>query len=630
MENEAHPPPAAGSEYVELRGELRRAAVLESVVGLLSWDQETMMPPAGGAARAEQLAAVSALAHERRTSTRIGDLLAACEADAALLRDGAVAANVREARRQFDRAVRLPSAFVGEFARTTSEAVEVWRSARERSDFAEFKPHLERVLELSRERAELLGAGPTGNQRYDALLEDYEPGMRSDAIQATFDALRPRVRQLIDRVAGSSVTPDEAPMRAPIPIPAQVEFNQQVVRALGFSMQAGRLDTSTHPFCSDIGPGDTRLTTRYTAIGFPDALSSSMHEAGHGLYEQGLPTGEHFGEPLGQSASLGIHESQSRLWENMVGRSSFFWRWALPTAHRLFGNSVAGFTPEQMFRVVNRVQPSLIRVDSDEVTYNLHIMLRFDLERALLSGDLPVDDLPDAWNRRMQGGPRRPGARRSPRLPSRCALGQRLDRLFPDLHAREPVRGPVLASGAARPARAGRGDRQGRLRTAARMAARPHPSPWPPLHRSAALRDGDGRVAECRPAGRVPRGQGAARLRLLTRAPAPIRPPRRLLRHRSKGSLRAHLLPPNTPRLSMLQAVSRSSLPFPRHREGKVRDVYEVGDLLLLLASDRVSAFDVVMRQPVPRKGEVLTQLSAWWFRRTADIAPQPSDLGGC
>lgn len=386
--------------YESLRGEMRKAATLASVGSLLGWDQETMMPPRGGALRAEQLAVITSLAHERWTSDRIGELLAACEADAELASDEAVAANLRETRRQFDRAVRLPAAFVGEFARTTSEAVEVWRVARDRSDFAAFAPWLARVVELSREKASLLGGGG-GDGQYDALMEGFEPGVRSAEVERVFSELRPRLLELIQAADSSGAAPGRAPLDVELPIASQIEFNARIVRQLGFDVDAGRIDTSTHPFCSEIGPGDTRLTTRYQPANFPDALSSTMHETGHGLYEQGLPKAEHFGEPLAESASLGIHESQSRLWENMVGRSLEFWEWALPQANACFGEALAGFTPIDLFHAVNIVRPSLIRVESDEVTYNLHIMLRFDLERAMLSGGLPVAELPAAWNERM-------------------------------------------------------------------------------------------------------------------------------------------------------------------------------------------------------------------------------------
>lgn len=394
-------PASTHTGYQSLCDELRQAATLASIGSLLGWDQETMMPPRGAALRAEQLAMIAAVAHERWTSDRVGELLEGCEGDAELSSDSGVAANLRETRRQFDRAVRLPAAFVAEFARTTSEAVEVWRAARNRSDFAAFAPWLERVVGLSRERAALLGAA-AGDEQYDTLMEDYEPGVRSAQVEQVFGALRPRLLDLLDAVKSSGNPPDRAPLDVELPVASQVEFSARVVRQLGFDENAGRIDTSTHPFCSGIGPGDTRLTTRYQPGNFPDALSSTMHETGHGLYEQGLPKAEHFGEPLAESASLGIHESQSRLWENMVGRSAAFWEWALPEANACFGGALAGFTPDNLFRAANIVRPSLIRVESDEVTYNLHIMLRFDLERAMLSGDLPVAELPAAWNERMR------------------------------------------------------------------------------------------------------------------------------------------------------------------------------------------------------------------------------------
>jgi carboxypeptidase Taq len=395
------PDTQAAAGYRELLAELREAALLHSSVALLAWDQETMMPRAGAGLRAEQMAQLESLAHRQATQPRIGELLSRAEADSELNADPLVAANLREGRRQYDRAVQLPEALVREFTEVKSLAMEAWRDAREQSDFRAFQPWLTRIVELSRRKAECHGAGSPG-EMYDHLLQDYEPGMDSANIDQVFGELRSWLVPFVAEIAAAPHRPSDSPHRIRVPIERQKEFNRLVAERIGFDFSSGRMDVSTHPFCTFLGPGDTRLTTRYTEDRFADALSSTMHETGHALYDQGLPKGERFGQPVANVASHALHESQSRLWENQVGRSLSFWRWATPEARRILGEAVEGVTPEAITGAVNRVEPSLIRVDSDEVTYHLHIMLRYDLERALLTGELAPADLPGAWNERMK------------------------------------------------------------------------------------------------------------------------------------------------------------------------------------------------------------------------------------
>lgn len=385
--------------YTALVGALREAAVLASSQALLSWDQETGMPPRGAPLRAEQLSLLSSLVHARRTDPRIGDWIAACEADPQIRADPVQRANVREMRRDFERAARLPDSLVRELAETSSLALQAWKGAREDDDFAAFAPWLERTLELARAKAECYAAG---GDPYDALLDEWEPGMTSAELGRIFGELRARLAPLIAQIADAPPPPDPHRERRSLPVEAQREWCARVAGRIGFDFGAGRLDVSAHPFCQGVGPGDTRLTSRFRPDGFLDALLSTLHEAGHGMYEQGLPKAEHFGEPLAESVSLGIHESQSRLWENMVGRSRPFWEWALPEARRSFGGALDGLDAEELYRASNRVEPGLIRTESDETTYNLHVMLRSDLERALLGGDLAVADLPAAWNDRIR------------------------------------------------------------------------------------------------------------------------------------------------------------------------------------------------------------------------------------
>jgi carboxypeptidase Taq len=388
--------------YAELMAEMRQIATLQSVASALAWDQEVLMPNAAAPFRGEQMATVSSLTHERRTSARVGELIAACEADAALAGDEDAAANLRGIRHDYDRATRLPTELVRTMTEASALAMHAWREARERNDFAAFAPHLQKLLGLARERAACLGV-PEGGETYDALLEDFEPGMRAAELRRVFSGLRAELAPLIRAVAESGKAPDTSWQRIPLTADRQAAFNRTVLERMGFDFEAGRLDTSAHPFCEGLGPGDTRLTTRYSEEEFTSALTASMHEAGHGLYEQGLPKAQRFGQPLAEAASLGIHESQSRMWENIVGRSRPFWEWALPAMKEQLGlPAVEALDVDMVWRGMNVVQPSLIRIESDEATYNLHIMLRFELERAMLEDDLQVADLPAAWNDRMR------------------------------------------------------------------------------------------------------------------------------------------------------------------------------------------------------------------------------------
>lgn len=391
--------PTVSKSYAELAALLRDVATIGSVAGLLGWDQETYMPAGGAAARAQQSSLMARLHHERFTHPRVGELLAACEADADLNDpDSETGANLREIRRDYDKATKVPGDLVAELARTGSEAQNIWKSARAASDFSMFAPSLEKMMSLTRRRAECLGV-PEGGELYDALLDEYEPDARAADIEAVFNPLRDRLAAFIADVSTNGTPPQTDFLRRTIPAGRQHAFGQAVLGALGFDFGTGRLDTTTHPFCSGMAAGDTRLTTRYEEDNFADALTSTMHEGGHGLYEQGLPKqGAHAGLPLSGSVSLGIHESQSRMWENFVGRSAPFWNWALPLANQHFDNALSDITPAQMAKAMNTCTPSLIRVESDEPTYNLHVMIRFGLERAIVRGDLAIADLPGAWN----------------------------------------------------------------------------------------------------------------------------------------------------------------------------------------------------------------------------------------
>ncbi len=365
----------------------RERAVVSSAAAVIGWDQETYLPDAGHAWRADQLAWLSEKAHELGTSQAWGDALA--EAEAAKASPALLAAM----RRDYDKATKLPGELVAREAQATSLGKQAWAEARKRSDFASFAPHLEILLGIAREKADRWGYK---GEAYDALLDAYERDATSAGIATLFDALRPRLRDLAAAAVERSKARNPQLPAGPYPIAAQQAFNAKVAASLGYDFQAGRIDTTTHPFCTTLGPRDVRLTTRYDESDFTSSLFGVMHEAGHGLYEQGLP-GDEFGLPSGEAASLGIHESQSRLWENHVGRSWPFWEKWLPVAAEHFPQ-LASVELADFMAYVAKAEYSFIRVEADEPTYDLHIILRFGLERRLLSGELAVKDVPKAWN----------------------------------------------------------------------------------------------------------------------------------------------------------------------------------------------------------------------------------------
>lgn len=393
---------ASATAYEQLVARMKEIEVLRTVERTLGWDQETMLPRAGAPLRAQQLETLASMVHARFTDPRVGELIGECEQDKALMADPVAAANVRELRHDYDKKTKLPPELVAEIARTSSEAMHVWKEARAQNDFAKFLPWLEKTFQLARRKAECFGVPEWGNELYDALMDDFEPRMTAKRTAEIFKPLRAFTVDLIEKVRSAPNKPDPAKVIIDLPIEEQKAFSRRVLEQMGFDFTAGRIDESTHPFCEGAGPGDTRLTNRYRADGWLDQLSSATHEGGHGMYEQGVKKKEYFGLPLGEAVSLGIHESQSRMWENQIARSHPFWEWAINVARDVFGDKLRNVDAETVFRVANIVQPHFIRVESDEVTYNLHIMLRFDLERAMVEGDLLPKDLPGVWNDRMK------------------------------------------------------------------------------------------------------------------------------------------------------------------------------------------------------------------------------------
>jgi carboxypeptidase Taq len=343
--------------------------------------------------RSEQRALIAGLLHERGTDPRMGDLLEELEGSELLADSQSPAAvNVRELRREYDRYVRLPRHLIEQVARTTALAQTAWAQARAEADFSIFRPWLEKIVDLKRAEAECVGYAV---EPYDALIEDYEPGMTSQVVARLLDALQRELVPLAHRIT-HSVRPSR-PLRKSFSVAKQRAFGEAVAVAAGFDPLRGRFDLGVHPCCTGIGPGDCRLVLRYDRRDFVTGLLTMLHEVGHGLYEQGLDP-EHYGTPLGEAASVGMDEAQARLWECRVGRSQGFWRHFYPEAQRLFHDALETLSLEHFLQGINQVRPSLIRVDADEVTYNLHILVRFELERALICGDLKAGDVPDAWN----------------------------------------------------------------------------------------------------------------------------------------------------------------------------------------------------------------------------------------
>ncbi len=385
--------------YQELIRRIKEYTLLASCGSVLGWDERTYMPRKGSAHRAEQLALVARMAHEMLTSPEIGRLLAEVEASNLVQdKESPAAVNVREIRRNYDRAVKIPKELVEELARVTTRAQQVWQEARQANQFAAFQPWLERIVKLKRQEAQAIGYK---HAPYDALLDEYEPGATTAEITRTFAVLRDDLVPLVGAITSSGRKPIREILRGEYPVDCQHVFGQSAATALGFDFDAGRLDVTTHPFCSGFGPGDTRITTRYNPHFFNEAFFGILHEAGHGIYDQGLDP-DHFGTPLGSAVSLGIHESQSRMWENQVGRSRPFWEHFFPQAKRLFHSALRDVSIDDFVFAVNDVQPSFIRVEADEATYNMHIILRFEMEQALVSGDLKPADVPGAWNEKFK------------------------------------------------------------------------------------------------------------------------------------------------------------------------------------------------------------------------------------
>jgi carboxypeptidase Taq len=366
---------------------------------LLGWDERTKLPPAAGEYRAEQMALLAGLVHQKRTDPRFGEWLALL-AGSPLANDSHSdqGATIRQLKRRYDKDVRLPQSLVEALVRATVLGQQAWVEARKNNDFAGFQQPLDNILRLTREKADALGYPEC---RYDALLDDYEPHALTSQVARVLAGLRSELVPLARAIVHSTRSPDRSILKRKFPVSVQEAFGRQAAEAIGFEFSRGRIDETKHPFCTTLGPHDCRLTTRYDEHFFPSSFFGTLHEAGHGIYEQGLRP-EWFGLPPGEAVSLGIHESQSRMWENLVGRSRGFWQFFYPRTVEAFPEALADVPLDAFYFAINDVRPSLIRVEADEVTYNLHILARFELEQALVNDDLPTADLPGAWREKYR------------------------------------------------------------------------------------------------------------------------------------------------------------------------------------------------------------------------------------
>jgi carboxypeptidase Taq len=386
------------SKLEQLKTSLAEIYDLGKVYELLDWDMQTYMPPGGAEGRSKQSATIASLAHQKFTSPEMGALLEELMAGVGELDPDSNAARlIKITHKDYQKRTRVPASLVVELTETCSAAHQVWHKARAENNFSLFQPSLEKIVRLTQEYASLF---QPYDHIYDPLLDDYEPGMKTAEVKEIFTALRPQQVALIHTIAGRPQV-DDAFLHLSYDEQKQLDFGVEVITRFGYDWQRGRQDKSAHPFSSSFGNGDVRITTRVMAEYPNSALFSSMHEAGHALYELGIDHGMER-SPLASGASLALHESQSRLWENLVGRSLPFWEHFYPRLQAYFPSQLGQVSLPAFYRGINKVEPSFIRVEADEATYNLHIMLRLELEIALMEGSLQVKDLPAAWNARMQ------------------------------------------------------------------------------------------------------------------------------------------------------------------------------------------------------------------------------------
>ncbi len=392
---------SAKQDYAKVLEISRKARVLGGISSLLGWDQETYMPPKASTIRGEQLKTLAGIIHEEQTGKSFKNALAKLID----LKTGKVKAkglsqpqhaSLREWRRDFLRETALPVKFVEEFAQLVSQSLEVWRHARKENSFQQFAPFLEKIVTMSRRKADLLGYQ---DHPYDALLDLFEPDITTKDVSQLFGSLRKSITPLLKKITSSKQN-DDSILHGKFPEDKQIEFSKIILKDMGFDMEGGRLDLSTHPFSSSCHPSDTRITTRIHPTSVLSNVMTTMHECGHSLYDTAIPA-EHYGSPLGEPISHGIHESQSRWWETRIGLSKPFWQYYLPILKKTFKGKLDNVSLDAFYRAINFVKPSFIRVEADEVTYPLHVVLRFEIEKGLIEGSIKVREIPEAWNSKM-------------------------------------------------------------------------------------------------------------------------------------------------------------------------------------------------------------------------------------
>ena len=397
------------SSIRELKKRLVELSHLSSALALLSWDQNVYLPPKGVGARAKTISELSSLLHNKFIAIDHDGLLSDLnkkmnpssdvrrpKMERKLKKEDKVI--VAEIWRSFGRAKKLPDAFVRELAEVTSKAQSVWAEAREKNNFKLFEPYLLKIVKLKRKEAEYVGYKKSP---YDALLDAFEPGMSSEEAEKILNDLKNFLVPFLQKIKKAKIKIDKDIIKGDFSIEKQVEFNKMVASKIGFDFEAGRLDKTVHPFAVSFHPHDVRITTRYKKEDVLYSLGSTIHEAGHGLYEQGLPV-EHFGTPLAECVSLGIHESQSRMWENIIGKSEDFWKYFYPKLQKEFPAPFKKIILKDFLKIINKIETSFIRAESDEVTYNLHIILRYEIEKGLIEGSIDVADLPEVWKSKIK------------------------------------------------------------------------------------------------------------------------------------------------------------------------------------------------------------------------------------
>ena len=383
------------NQYQDFRKYLRRLTHTEKMTRLAAWDQRVNMPPKGGSARGMQMSYLAAHHHQLWTSGEIEQYINELKQDDSL--DEIQRKNIAEVEKDLDKAKKLPQEFVSRFTKATTEAQQAWSEARKAEDFEIFAPKLQEVVDLNLEKAEYYGYN---DHPYDALLEDFEPGLTMKEVEQTLTNAREALTSILRKIKDKP-EPDTSILHQYFNPDTQLSLSKRLAADLGFDFQAGHLGMSEHPFTVSMSPNDVRITTRFKAKDLAEAYGSTIHETGHALYEQGLDP-ENYGLPACESVSLGIHESQSRLWENNVGKSYPFIKGYLPVIKQFFPEQLGNTDDITFYKALNKVQPNLIRTAADEITYHIHILIRFEIEKALVEKEIDVKDLPDTWNRKYR------------------------------------------------------------------------------------------------------------------------------------------------------------------------------------------------------------------------------------